>query len=415
MRKLAALAIGFTLAALFATAQPKKFVTVKGKQLYTTDNRPLQIRGVNLGGWLAPEGYMLKMKEVSSARQIEELVNELAGPDDVRTFWNSYLNNFVSQLDIRFIKMAGCNVVRVPFNYRLFTSETYLGANDPNRGFALLDRLIGWCREEKLLVILDMHAAPGGQTGDDIDDSYGYPDLFTSVAARQKAVEIWARIAAHYRNEPAVLGYDLLNEPVAHYFDIASLNTRIEPLYREIVAAIRKTDKNHIVIMQGAQWGSNFRIFGKPFDAKSVYSFHKSWTEADQSVLKDYLDFSNRYNVPLICGEISEGRNEMLQASAKMLDKNEIGYLFWPYKKMESESCMISFARPAGYDELLAYASKKRETMEQLRKAALNRNEAKSLLMALAESCRYPNGKVNKDYISATGIGNNRYKAVTAR
>ena len=65
--------------------------------------------------------------------------------------------------------------MRIPFNYRLFTDETYLGGQGESRGFMLIDRVVGWCKKEGIYVILDMHAAPGGQTGDNIDDGYGYP------------------------------------------------------------------------------------------------------------------------------------------------------------------------------------------------------------------------------------------------
>src|SRR5207244_652305 len=80
-----------------------------------------------------------------------------------------------------------------------------------------------------------------------------------------------------YRNELAVIGYDLLNEPIAPYFDTASLNPKLEPLYRRIVSAIREVDRNHIIFLGGAQWDTNFKIFGSPFDPKVAYTFHKYW------------------------------------------------------------------------------------------------------------------------------------------
>ena len=86
---------------------------------------------------------------------------------------------------------------------------------------------------------------------------------------------IWQKLAADYANEPSVLGYDLLNEPIAHFFDTPHLNPKIEPLYRKIVTAIRRVDKNHIIFLGGAQWNTNFKVFGPPFDEKLVYTFHK--------------------------------------------------------------------------------------------------------------------------------------------
>lgn len=71
------------------------------------------------------------------------------------------------------------------------------------------------------------------------------------------------------------MGYDLLNEPIAHFFDIAALNPKLEPLYKKITAEIRKTDKNHIIILGGAQWNANFKIFSEPWDKKVAYTFHR--------------------------------------------------------------------------------------------------------------------------------------------
>lgn len=100
----------------------------------------------------------------------------------------------------------------------LFANEDYMGLTVNQDGFQRLDSLMAWCRESSIYLILDMHDAPGGQTGDNIDDSYGYPWLMTSEAIQQQFVEIWKKIAAHYKNKPVILGYDLLNEPIATYF-----------------------------------------------------------------------------------------------------------------------------------------------------------------------------------------------------
>ena len=141
--------------------------------------------------------------------------------------------------DIRFIARTGANTIRVPFHYKLFTDEDYMGLKADQDGFRRLDDVIGWCRESGLYVILDMHDAPGGQTGDNIDDSYGYPWLFESEASQQLFCDIWRRIAKYYRNEPVVLGYDLINEPIAPYFDdMAELNKLLEPLHKRVTAAI---------------------------------------------------------------------------------------------------------------------------------------------------------------------------------
>src|SRR6202041_520119 len=124
---------------------------------------------------------------------------------------------------------AGFNTVRVPLNWRLFVAP---GNGSATRfegpGWALLDRLVGWCRDAGLRVIVDLHAAPGGQTGVNHDDGPGFPLTFYVPRDRALTIALWQKLAAHYRDETAILGYDLLNEPISPYNDVDSLNPRLE-------------------------------------------------------------------------------------------------------------------------------------------------------------------------------------------
>jgi aryl-phospho-beta-D-glucosidase BglC (GH1 family) len=397
----------FTLlvSAIVVTAQNIAFIDVKGKELIGPDHKPFLMRGTNLGNWLIPEGYMFKFKDINSPRLINEALTEILGPDEVSAFWKKYLDAYTTEADIHYLKTIGVNSIRIPFNYRLFTRANYLGEMNENHGFQLLDRLVGWCKKERIYVILDMHSAPGGQTGDNIDDGYGYPFLFKSKLSQELTIAIWRRIADHYKNEPTVMGYDLLNEPIATYFNAEEFNPYLEPLYKEITKAIRTVDKNHLIILGGAQWDSNFKPFGPPFDSKLVYTFHKYWTDPTKQVIQDYIDFSNKYNVPIYCGETGENTDEWVAAFRKVLEENKIGWHFWPYKKMDNTRGFVTFDVPAGYDSLIAYTEKPRASFEQIRKAApANREQIKQALDGFLKNCRFENCRVNKGYVGALGL-----------
>jgi endoglucanase len=183
MKKILLIIFFTTQCAVLLNAQ-SKFITVKGKEIIGTDGKPFLLKGTNLGNWLVPEGYMFKFKNTNSPSMISQTIAQLIGPEDAAKFWKKFLSNYITQKDIHFLKNIGVNSIRIPFNYRLFTNENYLGANDSTRGFALLDKVINWCKKENVFVMLDMHCAPGGQTGDNIDDSYGYPFLFESAACK---------------------------------------------------------------------------------------------------------------------------------------------------------------------------------------------------------------------------------------
>ena len=387
----------------------QKFISVKGKEVIGIDGKPFLIKGTNLGNWLVPEGYMFKFNNANSPRLINETITELIGPGEAKIFWENYLNAYITAADIHYLKAIGVNSIRIPFNYRLFTNEDYLGGRGVARGFKLLDSAVAWCKTEGLFVILDMHCAPGGQTGDNIDDGYGYPFLFEDEASQQLCASIWKAIADHYKNETTVMGYDLLNEPIAHYFNKEKLNPLLEVVYKRITKAIRTVDKNHIVFFGGAQWDSNFGIFGPPFDNKAVYTFHKYWTEPTQKVIQDYIDFSNKYNVPVYCGETGENTDDWIKSFRIVLEKNNIGWHYWPYKKIDNTKGVMTFKVPKNYDLIIRYADTVRAAFKDIRKAKPeNMDAVKQALSDFLESCKFKNCVPNEGYITALGLGANK-------
>lgn len=384
-------------------AQP--FIRVEGKNIIGPDGKPFLMKGTNLGNWLLPEGYMFKFKDASSPRMIDEVISQLIGPSATKLFWKTHLANYVTKKDIHYLRSTGMNSIRIPFHYKLFTDEDYMGGRGEKRGFALIDTVIKWCTEENLFVILDMHAAPGGQTGDNIDDSYGYPFIFTDKNDQELVCSIWTRIAEHYKNNRTVMGYDLFNEPIPHYMDIEHHNPLLEPLFKKITAAIRTKDKNHIIFLEGAQWASNFTAFGKPFDNKLVYQFHKYWTPATIDVIQPYLDFRDKYNVPIYCGETGENDDEWILKFRKLLEENNIGWHFWPYKKPDDTRGIVSFPKPVFYDSIINFANSTRTSFEQVRKLRpVDTMATRKALFEYSWNSRFEHVKPNTGYIEALGL-----------
>jgi endoglucanase len=384
-------------------SQSNGFVSTKGKEIVTADGNPILLKGINLGNWLVPEGYMFKFGDVSSPRLIHDFFNQLIGPEAANKFWKDFRKNYITKKDIEFIKASGFNSVRVPFNFRLFAYE-----DNPDifleEGFVHLDNVISWCRDEGIYVILDMHCAPGGQTGDNIDDSYGYPFLFESPESQKLTIDIWTKIAERYKDETIVLAYDLLNEPIAHYFDKEKLNPLLEPLFKRMVESIRTVDKNHIIFLGGAQWNSNFSVFGPPFDDKLVYTFHKYWTEPTQDVIQDYIDYADKYNVPIWMGESGENTNEWINSFKNTLEKNNIGWCFWPYKKLDSPRGVVSINLTEEFEKIIAFAKADRSNYEKIRNNRPDPEIVKKALADYLENSKLEKCKINTDYLKALGL-----------
>ncbi len=384
---------------LIAASQPK-FVHTDRAQLVDGQGHPLMLRGTNLGSWLVQEGYMFHFEHgPQSAREIETLTNELLGPEAAGKFWQTYRERYVTRDDIQFLKRAGFNSIRIPIHYKFFQSYDA-------EGFKLLDRVIGWSREAGLYVVIDMHCAPGGQTGTNIDDSWGFPWIYDDAQAQQLAISTWKRIAAHYRDSETVLGYDLLNEPIPPFPALKKYNSQLEPLYRRIVAGIREVDKNHVVIFGGAQWDTNFAVFGPPFDKNAMYNFHKYWMPPVQTQIQEYVDFRDKYHVPLWMSESGENKDEWITQFRELLDKNHIGWAFWPYKKMDATTSPVSFARPAYWDEIVTYAQLVGSTGDSEKKIAKRppQEHINAAFAELLENIQWSKCQINDGYIKALGL-----------
>jgi len=384
-------------------AQNDGFASTKGTQIVGPDGSELKLKGINIGNWLEPEGYMFKFKKAESTRKICEVFNELLGPDEANKFWDDFRQNYITEEDIKFIKEQGFNSIRVPFHYKLFTGIDY-SDNCSSPGFAMLDNVIKWCSKYGVYAILDLHCAPGGQTGDNIDDSWGYPYLYENKDSRALTIKIWREIADRYKNEKFVLGYDLLNEPIAHYFDTKKLNPMLEPLYMGITKAIREVDKNHIIILGGAQWDSNFKVFSPPFDSKLVYTFHKYWSDTTQSVIQDYIDFRDKYNVPIWLGESGENTMEWINSFRTLLENNDIGWCFWTFKRLDTDRSIVSINQPEGYDKIMDFADTLRQTFGDIRKAEPDRESIEKTASVYLENTKLKNCRINAEYLKALGL-----------
>ena len=322
--------------------------------------RPFLPRGMGLGGWLLPEGYMWKLyTKCDRPRRIEAMLETLCGPAYAQTFWPRYYAGYITQRDIRAVAAQGCNSVRLPLNARhLYALDAQGRVQLDEAGIAWVDQCVAWCRAAGIYVLLDMHAAPGGQTGQNIDDSaHDRPELFEDGHWRRELLALWVLLAQRYAAEPCVMGYDLLNEPLCSQF--AQYNAQLLPLYRALIAAIRAVDPRRMIVLEGTHWSTDFRVFDGLSRAEAqqnlVLQFHKYWNEPDRDSLRPYCETAQRLGVPLYAGESGENNLAWYTSAFPLYEREGIGWCFWSYKKMEAENSPVSFAAPDGWDKILAW------------------------------------------------------------
>jgi aryl-phospho-beta-D-glucosidase BglC (GH1 family) len=268
------------------------FLKADGKKIINDRGENILLRGMGLGGWMLQEGYMLRITNEGQQHKIRKRLEDLSSPKQTEEFYDTWLTNNTRKVDIDSMKSWGFNSVRLPIHYNLYTlpveKEPVKGGNTwLDKGFQITDSLLSWCKTNKMYLILDLHAAPGGQ-GNDVNISDGdttQPTLWASEENKQKTIALWKKLAERYANEPWIGAYDLLNEPNFGFEDPVNDKNGIkekknEPLVhllKEITSVIRQVDKKHIIIIEGNGWGNNYNGMLPPWDNNMVLSFHKYW------------------------------------------------------------------------------------------------------------------------------------------
>ena len=332
------------------------FIRAEGKRLVTPDGATFFVKGINLGHWLVPEGYMFGFNRKTEApSQIKRLYERLLGAHGAARFWERFRDKYIDEDDIRFIGSAGFNVIRVPLDFRLFvtTDGKFEGV-----GYALIDRLVGWAKQAGVRVILDLHAAPGGQVGASHDGGSGFPLLFYSRTNQDLTVQFWRTLAQRYGNDPTVLGYDLLNEPIAPHHDTKYLEPRLQPLLERLTKAVREVAPHQVIFIEGSRWGTSWHPLGPPFADNLVYTYHSYWASPRRNTIQPQLNFRDRYNVPILIAETGEATDQWITDFRTMHESYGIGWIFWPYKNLNQTTTVASVPMTVEWGQIIAFASR---------------------------------------------------------
>ncbi|HEV2453910.1 MAG TPA: hypothetical protein VGY98_06590, partial [Verrucomicrobiae bacterium] len=124
-------------AAAAQTARGLTFLHTRGEDIVNEQGRKVLLRGLGLGNWFLPEGYMWKFgQRADRPRRIEQLTQELLGPDAASRFWHEFRRNYITQADIQRLAQLGYNSVRPALNSRLFLTASG-GCTGNEEGFVL--------------------------------------------------------------------------------------------------------------------------------------------------------------------------------------------------------------------------------------------------------------------------------------
>ena len=330
--------------------------------------KPVELRCVNLSPWLNPEPYLVAPSWRAlntSPTELRDGIARAVGSRTARKFWRQWEETFVTEEDFRTLAGQGFTCVRLPLNYRRVMTAEGLNAD----GIAPVDRAVIWAEKYGIYVILDLHAAQGGQnnvpTVSDVPSTDTLAKLWKgpdSAANQSATVTLWRRLAARYASARSIGGYDLLNEPV---LPRGVPKENLAAFYKAATTAIREVDPHHMIILEGDQFAHDFSMLAPPFDANTLYQFHEydlfnpDWNKPNQKALAPFLKLREDTGMPLWLGEFGENTAAWQGRMVSLMRANEIGWAIWPWKRIalgNSHPVIMTITPPKSWEKLAKYA-----------------------------------------------------------
>ncbi len=322
-----------------------EFLKAVGKDILTKNGlgEVILLKGVNCGGYFVMEEWMCPVNCLTQF-ETEDILYERFGSKAAELL-DIYMDNWWTEEDFRNVKEMGFNTVRLPFTYRTLQNPDFTYKAN---AFARMDSFVNKAAEYGLYVILDLHGAHGSQNGrhhsGDITTGGG---LYGSESNMALTEELWMTVARHYRDNPTVAGYDLLNEPEGAPEGTMDKTTPQWAYYDRLYKAIRQIDDNHIIIMEGI-WEPMNLPDPSHYDWENVvYQYHfYCWNNSnDYLAQKNFINTkvvyvnSTNYYVPTYIGEFTFFENEdSWKYGLDIFESEGWSYTLWTYKVMGASS-----------------------------------------------------------------------------
>lgn len=326
---------------------------VSGAELRTSDDRPVRLRGVGLGGWMNMENFITGYP--ANEASMRAAVRQVLGEERAELFFDRLLSSFFTEQDAALLARLGMNCVRIPVNYRHFESDDR-PFEITEYGFGHLDRVIGLLGAHGIYSVIDLHALPGSQ------NQHWHSDNPTHVASfwqhrhfQDRVVHLWEAIADHYRDNPWVAGYNPINEPGDPSGKV------VGPFYDRLVKAVRAADPRHVLFLDGNTYSTDFSIFREVYE-NTVFVCHDyalagfahgggypgytqgRWCDRDEleRTFEERSRFQRETGTPLWVGEfgpvytgdpeLDRERYQILRDQLEIYDGHQAGWSLWTYK-----------------------------------------------------------------------------------
>ncbi len=255
---------------------------------------------------------------------------------------HGYQNAWIKTSDLDHIKNMGMNYVRVPISWLELMD---MSGNWKASAFTQLDWLVDNCEQRGIYVVLDLHASPGGaspwassgQTGPNPNR------LWTESWNQDTTVEIWKGIAEHYKDNPVIAGYELINEPVLGFPETEEEAEQKNAFLNRLYTAVRAIDQDHIIFF-GAL--GSFEAITPPTTygwTNVVYTAHPyameqptNWEVQNDLIdtkIEEAIGIQNSWKVPVNFGEYNfYFFDDLWEKWLSKMNENHISWANWTYK-----------------------------------------------------------------------------------
>ena len=319
----------------------------------------MNFTGINLGGWLLMEGYILGGRNIPECRVKREFLKH-NGKRALFDFERVFRAAYITEEDIKRIAAWGAQCIRVPFHYSLIETMPYRYSKE---GVAVLKDLFRWADAHRVKVVLDLHAACGSQNHDWHADSDGKALLWEKKAFQERTLSLWGFLADAFKHEPALLGYDVLNEPVLS----RERTDLLKRFYKRCVKSIRASDKEHRIFLEGNTWAQDVDFLSDVVGDRIAVSVHmyrpldftfqfrrgmrypgniggEDWNiDTVRRHLQCYRDFADKNDTTIFVGEFgvnyranAYGELGWVEDMLKVFKEYGFSWTYWTYKAVSN-------------------------------------------------------------------------------
>lgn len=331
---LLALTVALSFACAAAETPSLTMLRTDGTRIVDANGQTVLLRGVNLGGWLVQEAWM-NLTNAPCQSEAFRVLDERFGRETRERLFSVYEDNYLTEADFDNIRALGMNVVRVPFAWwNILTDDGELRAD----AFTRLDWAVRCCAERGMYVILDLHAARGSQNNQDNSGEMNGSNLWKEPSYQDQTVFLWEQVAAHYKGEPAVAAYDLLNEPGG---DFKSTGVTQWEFFDRAYQAIRAVDPAHIIMVESCWDPDDLPAPDRYGWENVVYQYHFYKWNADNDYRAQKLNVDVKlhmigqaaYPVPSFLGEFTLFQSmEAWEYALNAYSAAGMGWTIWTYK-----------------------------------------------------------------------------------